>query len=460
MPGEYADINVRSARCERLLAAIVHVCSEQGYEATTIARVIAHAGISRATFYEYFANKESCFLAALPGIERGVQATVIDSIESQPAQSALAAAITALVAFAQEHPEQARLLMSETMAAGPLELDARDRGIEELAQLVKDAQRRVGAGTPVPTLPSEIVLGATYRLLAARLRRRERLPASLREDLLRWLESYADPAAQRRWRALTARRAPARSPFLASEPLRAPPALAPGRPRTAVATVAENHRLRIIFATAEIIRRDGYAAASVTAITRAAGVDSRAFYQQFSDKRDAFVAVHELGFQSTMAVTAGAFFAAEQWPRRIWEATRTFTQYLEQNPTLTYVSLIAGHVGAPETAQRFERLPAGFTIFLQEGYQHQPLREGEPPSRLALEAIAQTNFEILYRQARSSSPHVAGLVAHLTYICLAPFVGSARAGELIEAMQESAEDAPGGRGSQSPPAPPEMGRER
>jgi AcrR family transcriptional regulator len=227
---------------------------------------------------------------------------------------------------------------------------------------------------------------------------------------------------------------PARSPFLAPAPLRAPQALKPGRPRRSAPPVSENQRLRIIFATVEIISRDGYAGVSVAAIARAAGVERRAFYALFTDKQSAVTAVHEFVFQNLMAVTAGAFFAAEEWPRRIWEAARAFTQFLEQNPALTHAAIVEGHVGAAAGVKRLEELLLGFTIFLQEGYGYEPHRQGSPPSRVALQTIAHANFEILYRQARSDRTNMAELVAPLAYVTLAPFVGVARAGELIEEM--------------------------
>jgi hypothetical protein len=161
-----------------------------------------------------------------------------------------------------------------------------------------------------------------------------------------------------------------------------------------------------------------------------------------------------------MAVTAGAFFTADGWPSRIWEAARTFTQHLEQNAALTYASLIAGQAGGAETVQRFEHLLAGFTIFLQEGYQHPQGSEGTAPSVLALEAIAQANFEMLYRQARSARPDMASLAGQLTYICLAPFVGSGPAGESIDELLARAEEVSGARGDRPPPEHPEMERGR
>jgi TetR/AcrR family transcriptional regulator len=425
----------KSTQQQRLLTAIVAVSCEHGYEHATIARVIGHAGVSRPTFYEYFPRKETCFLAALDEIQRDMLDAVRRGVDEQPPQNAAAAVIAALVSFAQERPAEARFVMNETMVAARPALDARDRGVAKIARLVEDAYRRVRFGAPVPALPSEIIVGAVYRLLALCLVRGERVPTALQEDLLGWVTAYEQPVAQRRWRTLAPVPAPASSLSLVqAQALRAPPALAPGRPRRSAPEVSENHRLRIILATAEIVRRDGYAATTVAEITRAAGVDGRVFYRLFADKRDAFAAVRELAFQNALAVTAGAFFAVGDWPRRVWEAGTTFTRYLEQNPALTHACVVESHAGGPETTERLQDLIVGFTLFLQEGYQHLA-HQRSPPSRLALEAVAQANFEILYGQARDSSgPDMAGLLTHLAYVSLAPFVGATKASELIAQM--------------------------
>ena len=49
----------------RVLEALVKVVARKGYPATTVADIVARAGISRRTFYEQFWDKEECFLAAL-----------------------------------------------------------------------------------------------------------------------------------------------------------------------------------------------------------------------------------------------------------------------------------------------------------------------------------------------------------------------------------------------------------
>jgi AcrR family transcriptional regulator len=50
-----------SATRSRLLDAAKQVLEERGYAATTVADITAAAGVSRATFYVYFASKEDVF---------------------------------------------------------------------------------------------------------------------------------------------------------------------------------------------------------------------------------------------------------------------------------------------------------------------------------------------------------------------------------------------------------------
>lgn len=72
---------------QRLLNGVVEAVAEHGYNATTIARIVAAAGISRRTFYEHFEGKEDCFAAAYEMIERHV----LDEMLSAPGAGEAAA---------------------------------------------------------------------------------------------------------------------------------------------------------------------------------------------------------------------------------------------------------------------------------------------------------------------------------------------------------------------------------
>jgi AcrR family transcriptional regulator len=57
----------------RLLAGIAKALVEEGYARLTVEHVIANAGVSRKTFYEYFENWEECLLAAYDAVSEGRQ---------------------------------------------------------------------------------------------------------------------------------------------------------------------------------------------------------------------------------------------------------------------------------------------------------------------------------------------------------------------------------------------------
>src|SRR5271168_4540645 len=46
----------------RIHGAMIEAVAHDGYEGTSVKRVIELAGVSRRSFYEQFANKEDCFL--------------------------------------------------------------------------------------------------------------------------------------------------------------------------------------------------------------------------------------------------------------------------------------------------------------------------------------------------------------------------------------------------------------
>jgi AcrR family transcriptional regulator len=401
---------------------MTHVAARDGYAHASISAVITEAVVSRPTFYEYFSDKDDCFLAALGEIQQRLLIRIETAVHEQAPERALAATVGALVDFAASEPTSAQFLMSEPMAGGPRALDARDRGIAELAELIERAQRSSPATVLIPDISAAMVVGSLYRLLSSRLRRGEPNLAGLLDDLLAWIASYEWPLREHRWSSPRGGASPAPSPFVTEAPLHAPGPLPKGRPNISEAEVAENHRQRILFATAQISEEAGYTAAKVTDITKLAGVDGRAFYGQFANKQEAFMAIHELGFQRTMAVAAGAFFAGETWPERVWEALHAFTEFLRINPTIAHIGFVDSSAVGPGAVQRVEDTRIAFTIFLQEGYKYS--EQEHPPSPLALEAIAATIFEIAYHQARQGTvTGTSGLLTHMIAIALIPFLG-------------------------------------
>ena len=65
----------------RMLGAMADAVASKGYAGTTVADVVAGAGVSRKTFYEHFRDKEECFLAAF---DAGVDLLLAAIVGAQP----------------------------------------------------------------------------------------------------------------------------------------------------------------------------------------------------------------------------------------------------------------------------------------------------------------------------------------------------------------------------------------
>jgi AcrR family transcriptional regulator len=420
----------KSTQRERLLAGVLATVDEAGYAGTSVSRIIGEAGVSRPTFYDYFSDKEDCLLGALRDIQERLVAQVRARVEQGSPQLAIQTSLAAIAEFATAEPAQALFLTSRALGAGRRALETRDAGIAAIERVIEDAHAGVPASELVPDIGPRIVVGGVYRLLASRLRRGELGLSRAFDDLSAWVASYERPAGRRRWPSLE-HAIPA--PVPGSPPVTLQP---PGtRPSSGASAsrenLAANRRQRILYAAAQLAEEKGYNATTIADITRLAGVDGRSFYAAFADKQDAFMAVHELGVQQVMSATAGAFFTGASWPERMWAAGRAFAGFLESNPMIAHVGFVEAYAVGPGAVQRVEDSHVTFTIFLQEGYQQKPRRT--PPSRLALEAIITSIFEIVYREARSRKrPRVSGMLGPMAFLALAPFTGAEEASRFID----------------------------
>jgi AcrR family transcriptional regulator len=414
---------------------VTELAISDGYTTVTVGQVIALAGVSRATFYEYFVDMEECFAAALAPIRRRLLAGIRSSVSSDRAELATFRATRELFAFASARPAMARLLLSDSLTGGGRLRSVRDEFIDDAAWVIEEAHGRAASSAVIPDLPPRLLAGASCRLLVSRLHEREPRLCGLHAELLSWIAPYEMSVADHSWSTLAALPPAPRSPFLPPLALRPPPALMPGRARAKTGALAENHWSRIVFATAEVVRRDGYAAATVARITAVAGVDARAFYRLFPSKYEALAAASGMLFRHAMAAAAGAFVAGETWPARLWEAARALIQYADENPTLTYVSLIDGHAGSSNAVRRVEELTRAFTIFLQDGFSLPSSSSTEAvakPSEVVLDAIGMAVFELAYRHIREHGEGaLSSLLAPVVYISLVPFLGAETARDFV-----------------------------
>ena len=117
---------------ERLIRAMVLCTSEQGYSETTIADVVRVARTSRSAFYEHFADKEECFLAAYEQMTAAfIEASLQAAAGASGWQAKLDAGILTYFRFMAEHPEVAISTVVEIHSAGRRALEARSRALRD-----------------------------------------------------------------------------------------------------------------------------------------------------------------------------------------------------------------------------------------------------------------------------------------------------------------------------------------
>jgi AcrR family transcriptional regulator len=146
---------VEASQRTRLLEGMAAAVAEKGYAGASVADVIARAGVSRKTFYEHFANKEACFLAAYGlGVELLMDAIedAVAGAEDDPVAAA-DAGVRAYLATLATRPDFARAYLIEVLAAGPAALEERGRVLERFAgqlRVVAERARRRVPGLPEP----------------------------------------------------------------------------------------------------------------------------------------------------------------------------------------------------------------------------------------------------------------------------------------------------------------------
>lgn len=121
----------------RIMAAMAEVMSEQGYATTTVADVIARAGVSRETYYQQFRSKLDCFLAAFDTAAAQLFAPIQERLDPLRSGTASYGPADRLEEFDElfsvylrgitANPALARVFLVEVYAAGPEAMERRAR---------------------------------------------------------------------------------------------------------------------------------------------------------------------------------------------------------------------------------------------------------------------------------------------------------------------------------------------
>jgi AcrR family transcriptional regulator len=154
---------------QRILVAMAQVTAERGVGQVTVAHIVARSGVSRRTFYELFADREECFLAALDQAIAHATGMVLPAYAVEGSwRERIRSSLAALLRFVDEEPAQARLCIVESLGAGPEALERRTRVVHALIATVEEGRGQGRVAKP-PPLAAEGVVGAVLAIVHARL---------------------------------------------------------------------------------------------------------------------------------------------------------------------------------------------------------------------------------------------------------------------------------------------------
>jgi len=131
----------------RLIQAATDEVAERGYVNTTVAHIIARAGVSRATFYALFADRDACFQAAYDA-NAALVAWVMEeelgrvrSAKDQKPLERLDRVLRVYLEALRDSPTLARVFLVEVYAAGPTAIAQRRASLERFIDIVAETHR-------------------------------------------------------------------------------------------------------------------------------------------------------------------------------------------------------------------------------------------------------------------------------------------------------------------------------
>ena len=173
---------VGASQRERLIDAMIDVTGARGFGSASVARVSLAAGVSSATFYELFKDREDCLLAAYRMLAAGLR----DHAEPpapRPAPTVRAwcgearSAIEGTLGVLERDPNGARVLLFEALAAGGALAGERALTEEALCGAHARCSRAPRLLRRLLDLPAVALVGAIRSVVARRLLAGEQLDA-------------------------------------------------------------------------------------------------------------------------------------------------------------------------------------------------------------------------------------------------------------------------------------------
>jgi AcrR family transcriptional regulator len=440
----------------RIHGAMIEAVSERGYRKTSVAQVVALAGVSRRSFYELYANREEGFLTSLDLIAAGTAKHTNDAYKAAKGdvEDRLRAAFKQITKEIAGNSKRASLLLVEAPVAGGVGLSHLCSATATFEQMLLSGLTHASDGEAPPLAIVRGIVGGLQEVMSARLRsgRAKEIPA-LAEEMLQWTlrfqasapDNLAAHLAERALVSLRSTNGHATNGHSvdglsmnghSSNGHATNGHATNGSSSNGHATNGNGHlngdasnldvRARLLESTIQLTVLPGSEALCVPRIADGAGVTIDSFFEQFEHVQECFTAAFDAMSDELLLVTADADLVGQDWPRGVRKAIGALMHHLASHPL--HAQMIATGVCAvgPEAIERNYQLASDIAMLLTEG-----APEGTGGT-FAVEGVAGAIWHTVRRQVMSEQiQRLPALADYLAYVVLTPFIGGEAAAELI-----------------------------
>jgi AcrR family transcriptional regulator len=187
------DLVAQSQR-DRIMLGVAETVKERGYAKTTVAEICARAGVSTATFYELFRDRDDCLMAAANSLLGEIVALVSSRLSpDKPIHQMVRDALAAVLTLMAQRPAFAHLIFVEGRTLTPAVRQVYNSGVSVLLSLIDQTRVDGPADAPTPAIAARAACGAMgmvirYEILCGRTEQlAELLPEAMYSFLVPFL---------------------------------------------------------------------------------------------------------------------------------------------------------------------------------------------------------------------------------------------------------------------------------
>lgn len=161
---------VNSPKREKILDGMLDAVGTEGYDAASVRTVLDRTGLYRQAFYDNFADKDACYLAALKlGVARLEAIAAKGAASEEDWRGRLRGGLGALLDQLDEDPAMGRAVIVEVHAAGPEALAIRAEAMKRAADFIDLARLEAGEDESPPQIAPEGIVAGIHAIVHSRL---------------------------------------------------------------------------------------------------------------------------------------------------------------------------------------------------------------------------------------------------------------------------------------------------